>query len=247
MVNSITIALFVLALISFTFAIIAIVWLSKVSKHLSALGKRVLESEDIERVIQAADNTISFGSRITGCESKADENQSQLAELQTRLSEITAKLDVTGKTMDKYTSDLAKISEKMASFELRYDEFENKVNDKLNKLLELETQVNDLVTNLKAVEGIVNNNKTGLDGIDQSVNVLTDKIEVLEKFRTIVEKTHGIIQAAFIDMRAGTSPEEGPGVSSEIARPEVASRLSQDEQEEAADQQISETEAYHYP
>jgi chromosome segregation ATPase len=247
MVNSITIALFVLALISFTFAIIAIVWLSKISKHLSALGKRVLESGDIDRVIQAADKTVSFRSRIAGLESKADENKSQLAEFQTQLSEITAKLDVTGQTIDKYTSDLAKISEKMTSFELRYDEFENKVNDKLNKLLELETQVNDLVTKLKSVEGIVNNNKTGLAGVDQSVKALTDKIQVLEKFRTIVEKTHSIIQAAFIDMRAGTSPEKGLEVSSEIAKPVEASRFSQDEQEETTDQETIETEAYHYP
>jgi len=245
MSGSITIALFVLALISFAFTIIAIVWLSIVNKHLSALGKRVLESEDIERVIQAADKAVSFESRITGCESKADESQNQLAEFQTRLSEITAKLDVTGQTMDQYTSDLAKVSEKMASFELRFDQFENKVNDKLNKLLELETQVNDLVTRLKSVEGMVNNNKTLLAGIDQSVKALTDKIEVIEKFRTIVEKTHSIIQAAFIDMRAGTSPEKALRVSSEITKPEEASRLSQDEQE-ATDQETPETGIYHY-
>lgn len=246
MTGTITIALFVLALISFTFTIIAIVWLSIVNKHLSALGKRVLESEDIERVIQAADKAVSFESRITGCQSKADESQNQLAELQTRLSEITAKLDVTGQTMDQYTSDLAKISEKMTSFELRFDEFENNVNDKLNKLLELQTQVDNLVTGLKSVEGIVNNNKTGLAGVDQTVKALTDKIEILEKFRTIVEKTHSIIQAAFIDMRAGASEENGLRVSSEIMKPEEASRLSQDEQE-AKDQETIETDAYHYP
>jgi septal ring factor EnvC (AmiA/AmiB activator) len=247
MVNSMTMALFVLALISFTFATIAIIWLSTVSKHLSALAKKVLAPEDIERVIRAADETASFGSRITGLESKADESQNQLAELHARLSEITANLDVTGQTMDKYASDLAKISEKMASFELRYDEFENNVNNKLDKLPELETQVNDLVTNLKSVEGIVNNNKSGLTGVDQNVKALADKIELLEKFRTIVEKTHSIIQAAFIDMRAGASPEKDPEVSSEITKPEEASRFSQDEQEEAADQETIETEAYHYP
>ena len=247
MIDSMTIALFVLTLISFAFAIIAIVWLSIVSKHLSALGKRVLESEDMERVIQAADETVSFGSRITGLKSRADESQNQLAELQTRLSEITAKLDINGQTMDKYASDLAKVSEKMASFELRFDEFENNVKNKLDKLPELEIQVDDLVTNLKSVEGIVNNNKTGLAGVDQSVKALTDKIENLEKFRTIVEKTHSIIQAAFIDMRASASPEKGLEVSSEITNPQETSRFSQDEQEEAADQETIETEAYHYP
>lgn len=246
MINSMTIALFVLALISFAFAIIAIIWLSIVSKHLSALGKKVLESEDIERVIQAADKAVSFGTRIAGLESKANESKNQLIEFQTRLSEIAAKLDLTGQTLDKYNSDLAKVSEKMASFALRYDEFENIVNNKLDKLPELETQVNDLVTRLKSVEGIVNDNKTGLAGVDQSISALTNKIENLEKFRTIVEKTHSIIQAAFIDMRAGSSAEEGLGVSSEITEPEEASRFSQDVQE-ATDQQTIETEAYHYP
>ena len=247
MIDTMTIALFVLALISFVFAIIAIVWLSMVSKHLSALGKRVLESEDIERVIQAADKTVSFESRINGCEGKTDESHNQLVELQTRLSEITARLDATGQTADKYTADLAKISEKMASFELRWDEFGNNVKDKLNKLSELETKVNENVTKLKSVEGMVNNNKTGLAGIDQSVNTLIDKIENLEKFRTIVEKTHSIIQAAFIDMRAGTSPEKELVVSSETDKQEDGPRWSRDEQEEAADQETSETESYHYP
>jgi hypothetical protein len=93
---------------------------------------------------------------------------------------------------------------------------------------------------------MVNNNKTGLAGVDQSLNALTDKIEILEKFRTIVEKTHSIIQAAFIDMRSGTSTEEGLGASSEITKPQEASRLSQDEQE-TTDQETIETESYHYP
>ena len=247
MIDSMTVALFVLALISFVFAIIALVWLSIASKHLSALGKRVLESEDIERVIRAADKIVSFESRITGCESKADESQNQFAELQTQLIEITTKLDVTGQTMDNYAADLTKISEKMASFELRYDEFGNNINDKLNKLLELETKVNELVTKLKSVEGMVNNNKTGLAGIEQSVNALTDKIQILEKFRTIVEKTHSIIQAAFINMRASSSSEKGLGVSSETANPEEASRWSHDEHEEATDQETSETGTYQYP
>jgi len=82
--------------------------------------------------------------------------------------------------------------------------------------------------------------------IPSFVKALTDKIEILEKFRTIVEKTHSIIQAAFIDMRASAFPEKALGVSSETAKPEEASRWSKDEQE-ATDPEKIETETYHYP
>jgi len=239
MVDTITIALFVLALISLVMAVVAIGWLSIVSKHLSGLGKRVLESEDIGRIIEAADKTVSFESRMTGCESKADESQNQLVEHQTKLSELAAKLGAAEQMMDRHTADLAKTSEKMASFELRFDEFENNVGDKLNKLLEYETKVNELATKLESVEEMVNNNGAGLAEADRSIKTLTDKIENLEEFQTATEKTHSLIQAAFTDMRASTPPEEGLGITSETAEPEETSQGPKDVQEEAGDQKTS--------
>jgi peptidoglycan hydrolase CwlO-like protein len=115
MIDSMTIALFVLALISFIFAISAIFWLSIVSKHLSALKAG--------KLTEAADKTASLESRITGCQNKADENRNQLAELQSRLNQVTAKLEIAEQTIDNCTAYIAKVSEKMASFELRIDEF----------------------------------------------------------------------------------------------------------------------------
>lgn len=115
MIDSMTIALFVLALISFIFAISAIFWLSIISKHLSALKAG--------KVTQASEKTASLESRITGCQKKADENRNQLAELQTRLNQVIAKLEIVEQTMDNYTAYIAKVSEKMASFELHFDEF----------------------------------------------------------------------------------------------------------------------------
>ena len=108
MIDSMTIALFALALISFIFAISAIFWLSMVSRHLSALKAG--------KVTLAADKTASLESRITGCQKKADENRNQLIELQTRLSQVIAKLEIVEKTLENYTAYLAKVSEKMASF-----------------------------------------------------------------------------------------------------------------------------------
>jgi chromosome segregation ATPase len=218
---------FILALISLAVATIAIVWLSMVRRHLSTLGKRVLEFEDVARVIQAAGKTESFEPRMTACESKADESQNKLAEYETTIDEIASKVGRVEQIIKKHAVDLANTSEKIASFEHRFGDFENSIGDRLNQT--------------------ANKNEAGLAEVDTSVNALKDKIETLEKFRTIVQKTHSIIQAAFADMRASRSPEKGLGVSSETTKPEAASRWSQDEQEEAADQQTSETGAYHYP
>jgi chromosome segregation ATPase len=226
-----TTVVFILALISLLFAIIVILWLSLVSKHLSKLGKRVLEFEDIERIMKAAEQTVSFESRITDCESKAYESQHQLVEHGTRLSEVIADLD--------------KISEKIASFELCFDEFENKVSANLNKLLELEVNVNELTTKLKSVEGVVNNNNADHAESYQSINVLIDKIKIIEKFQTIFEKTHSIIQAAFTDMSARTPPIRGLGISSETDKPEELSLLPEEGQKETEDQETSEIEIYH--
>jgi chromosome segregation ATPase len=228
MPNVLTIVYFsILALIALVVATVAIVWLSIVRKHLSTLGKRVLEFEDVGRVIQATGNIESFESRITGCESKVDESQNKLADYETTIDEIVSKVRQAEEIMKKHAVDLANNSEEIASFGHRFDDFENSIGDKLNQA--------------------VNRDEAGLAEVNTSIKTLQDEIENLEKFRTIVEKTHSIIQAAFSDMRTGASPEKGLGILSENARPEQAARWSQDEQEEAADQEISETGAYHYP
>ena len=235
-----TLALSVSTLISLLVAAIAIGRLSIVSKNLSALSKRVLESEDIGRIIQAADETASFESRMTGCESKADESRNQLVEHETKLSELAAKQGAVDQTINKHTVDLAMASEEMASSELRFTEFENEVGDKLNKLVELETKVNELASKLESVEKMVNNYGSGLDEIDRSIKALTDKIEILQKFQTVIEKTHSIIQAALTDMRASMPCEEDNVITSEIAEPEEILQGPEDEHKEAAYQKTSE-------
>ena len=112
MFDTITIALF-LALIALAAAVVAIVWLLRVSKHLSELGMRVLESQDIGRIIQAADKTASYESRMTGCEHKADESQNQLGKHKTKLSELAATLEAS--------------EQKMASLEVRFDELDTRL------------------------------------------------------------------------------------------------------------------------
>ncbi len=224
MLDTITIALVSLALLALVVAVVAIGWLSRVSKYLSALGKRVLESEEIGRIIEAADKTVSFESRMAACENKADESQNQLVEHETRLSELAAKLGASEQMMDRHTADLAKASEKMASFELRFDEFENNVGEKLNQLLEHETKVNELATKLEAVEQMLGEHAAGLAEANGSMKVLADGIQSLEEFQTATEKTRTLILAAFNDMRASMPPEECLGTRVDTAEPEETSQ-----------------------
>ena len=56
MLDMMTIALFVLALISLIVASIAIGWLSIISNRLSVLGKKVLNSEDVSKIIRLLNN-----------------------------------------------------------------------------------------------------------------------------------------------------------------------------------------------
>jgi len=230
-----------LALLSLVAAVIAIGWLSILRKHMSILGQRVLESEDIGRIIQAADRVGSFESRMTGCESEAGENKKRLVENETKLNGLIAKQEASEQRIDRHSADLAKTSEKTASFEVRFDEFENNVGEKLNQLLELETKVNELASSLESVEQIANRNEVGLADAGQSIKAVTDEIEILQRFQTATEKAHSLIQAAFTDMRINVSSEEGQEITSEIAEPEQISNGPEDVHEEAEDQKTSET------
>ena len=232
MFDPITIALGVLALLSLIVAVIAIGWLFVVSKHLSALGRRVLESDDIGRIHQAADKTESFESRMAGCETGAEKSQNQLLEHDKKLSELAARLGAVEQKTDGHTADLAAASEKMASFKLRFDEFEKDVNEKLNQLPEHETKLNELAAELESVAQTANKNEDNLAEADHSIKALGDKIQSLKKFQVASEKANSLILAAFSDMRTSMPPEEDLGTTPQAAEPEETSQEPQDEDKE---------------
>jgi septal ring factor EnvC (AmiA/AmiB activator) len=136
MFNTITIALF-LALIALAAAVVAIGWLLRVSKNLSELGMRVLESQDIGRINEAANKTASFESRMAGCEHKANESQNQLAEHKTKLSELADKLGASG--------------QKMASFEVRFDELATKLESVEQMANKNEAGLAEVIPSIKAL------------------------------------------------------------------------------------------------
>lgn len=135
MFNTITIVF--LALLALAVAVVAIGWLLRLSKHMSELGKRVLESQDIGRIKEAVNKTESFESRMAGCEHKADESQNQLAEHKTKLSELADKLGAS--------------EQKMASFEVRFDELATKLGSVEQMANKNETSLTEAIPSIKAL------------------------------------------------------------------------------------------------
>ncbi len=219
----------VLALLSLAAAGVAIGWLSKVSKHVSDLGMRILESEDIDKIIKASDKTITFESRMTACEEKADGSQKQLAEHDTKLNGLTSNGAAVAQVVDRHSADLATASEKMASlesrcdsfenFESRFEGFKNNVNEKLNQLPEHETKINELATKLESVEETVNKNGSDLAQDSGSIRTLKEEIESLREFQTATEKARSLILAAFGDMQTSIPREDSPEVVPEAVEP----------------------------
>jgi chromosome segregation ATPase len=177
-----------LALISLVAAGAAIVWLSTVRKQLSALGKRILESEDIGKILQAAEKVGTYESRISSCENKTGESQKQLSELQTKVNESASKIE----------SNITKSAM----------------------------------------------NENGLAEIVPSIKNLAEEIQNLQKFQTATKKTHSLIQAAFTDMGARMSFEEGEEIIPHVTEPEQISNEFEVEAEhqEAEDQNTPEPE-----
>jgi chromosome segregation ATPase len=164
MFGTVTILLALLALAATGFAI---VWLSKVNKQLADLGRRVLESEDIGRIYEAADRTQTFESRLAGCERKAAEGQNQLAEFKTQLSELASR---TG-----------------------------------------------------SVEQLAKKNEACIDEIIPNIKALADEIQIIKRFQMATERVHSLILAAFNDMQASMTNEEGFRAPAEVAKPQEAS------------------------
>lgn len=209
-----------LALISLVAAGAAIGWLLVVRKQLLSLGKRILESEDIGRILQAAEKVGTFESRMTGCENKAGESQRQLSEHETKLGELISKQGASEQGIAGYSADLAKIS---------------------NQLSELQTKVNEFASKIESIEATAGRNETGLTEIIPSIKNLAEEIQNLQKFQTATEKTHSLIQAAFADMGANMSPEEGEQITHHVTEPEQNQQWPEDVHQEAEGQNTTET------
>jgi chromosome segregation ATPase len=137
MFDTITIVLVLLTLSAVAAAGFAVANLSRVKKLLSELGMRVLESEDVGKIKEAANKTDSFESRVAGWEQKAQQSNNQLAENKTKLHELADNLDAS--------------EEKMASLEVRLNELTTRLESVEQKTGRNENDLAQTVPNIKAL------------------------------------------------------------------------------------------------
>lgn len=203
---------FFLASCSLLVAAVAVGWLVGVRKHLSELGMRVLESEDVSRIIEAANKTAFFESRVAACEDGTKQSQKQLAEHGTKLGELATNLGATQNLAKGSETGLADASEKMASLESRMATCEDRTEQDENRLSELEKRANELATKLEAAEKMLNEHAAGIAETDRSMKVAADAIESLEEFQTVTERARNLILGTLNDMQASVpNNEECPG------------------------------------
>ena len=145
MFNMITIVLVFLTLSALAGAGFAVLYLSRVKRNLSELGMRVLESQDIGKIKEAANKAGSLESRMAECEHKADENKNQLAENITKVNEFTNKI--------------ASSEQKIAAFEGRFDELTTKLESVEQKANKNEDSLAQTVPNIKALADEIQNIK----------------------------------------------------------------------------------------
>jgi chromosome segregation ATPase len=193
MFDTITTALIISTLSALAMAVFAIGSLSRLKKRLSQLGMRVLESEDIGKIKEAASKAESYESRMTGCEHRADESQNQLAEHKTKLSELADKL--------------ATSEQKMASFNVRFDELSARLESVEQMANKNEDGLAQTVPNIKGLADEIQSIKkfqTATEKIHSLIQAAFDDLQVAAP----PEEGPGTMTEAVKPEEASQGPEE---------------------------------------
>ena len=158
-----------LALSSLGVATVAVVWLARVGKRLSELGMRLLESEDIEKIIGAAEKTASYESRMAGCEDRTEQSENKISEHETKLGELAVNLGTTEEMTKRNGAGFVEVSEKMASFESRMTGCEDRTEQSESKISDHETKLGELAVNLGATEEMTKRNGAGFVEVSEKM------------------------------------------------------------------------------
>jgi septal ring factor EnvC (AmiA/AmiB activator) len=213
MTDTISIVLVLLTLSAVGAAGFAVLYLSKVKRNLSELGMRVLESQDIGKIKEAANKTDTFESRLAGSEQKADEGRNQLNEQKTKLNELADKLRAS--------------EEKISSFEARFNELSTKLESVEQKTSKNENDLAQTVPNIKALADEIQNLKIFQSATEK---VRSQIIDAFNDMQTVMPSDEGLMAQPKIP-----TPEE---ITSEAATPEETT--SEDPKAEEAIQGLEE-------
>lgn len=160
MFNAITIVLMLLTLSAVGAAGYAILYLSKVKKDLMDLGMRVLESQDIGKIKEAANKTDTFESRLAGFEQKTEESKNQFSEQKTKLDELVGKIGAS--------------EQKVGSFDARFNELSTKLESVEQKTSKNENDLAQTVPNIKALADEIQNLKIFQAATEKTHNLIVD-------------------------------------------------------------------------
>jgi predicted nuclease with TOPRIM domain len=195
MFDTITIVLVLLTLSAVAAAGFAVLYLSKVKRNLSELGMRVLESQDIGKIKEAASKAGSFESRLAGWEQNAQQSDNQLAENKTKLHELADNLDAS--------------EEKMASLEVRLNELTTRLESVEQKTSKNENDLAQTVPNIKALADEI-----------QSLKIFQS---ATEKIHSLIQSAFTDMQAGVPSNEGFVTPPEFPTpeeANSEASTPE---------------------------
>ncbi|MHC4301843.1 MAG: hypothetical protein ACYS7Y_31640, partial [Planctomycetota bacterium] len=203
---------FVLALLSLAAAAVAVVWLQKLSKHMSDLGRRILESEEIEKIITASHKTMTFESRMSECESKTDMAQKQLASHEKKLSELFVSGGTVAKTVERHSADLAEGNKSIKAL----------TNDMLRlKKFQAATEMTRTLV-LAAFNAVQEGTPS-----EDSPSVASQAAETEETS----QEPRGLrtVPQAAEPEETSEEPEDGPGMMSQATEPEETSEEPEDD------------------
>lgn len=197
MSDTITIVLVILTLSAVGAAGYAVLYLSKVKRNLMDLGMRVLESQDVGKIKEAANKTDTFESRLAGFEQKAEESKNQLNEQKTKLDELAGKFGSS--------------EQKVASFDARSNELSTKLESIEQKTSNNENNLAQTVPTIKALADEIQNLK-----VFQSA---TEKVrsQILDAFNDM--QVSGPSNEGLVTQPEIPTPEEA---NSEASKPEEA-------------------------
>jgi len=195
----------------------AVLFLSKVKRDLMDLGMRVLESQDIGKIKEAASKTDTFESRLAGFEQKAGESQNQFNEQKTKLDELTGKIGAS--------------EQKVGSFDARFNELSTKLESVEQKTSKNENDLAQTVPNIKALADEIQNLKVFQAATEKAHNFIVD---AFNNMQTGVPSNEGFVTQPKIP-----TPEE---VTLEASKPEETTSESSTPEDSKPDDAVKELE-----
>ena len=237
MSDTITIVLVLLTLSAVGAAGFAVLYLSRVKRNLSELGMRVLESQDIGKIKEAANKTDTFESRLAGWEQKAQESKNLLAEHKTKLNELADNLEASQVKMASLEARLNELTTRLESVEQKTSKNENDLAQTVPNIKALADEIQSIKMFQTATEKIHGLIQSAFS--DMHTSMPTNDMQASMPPEQVLTTTPEDTTPQEATPEDATSEETTPeDATPEDATPEETSQGHEDRQEEAEHQRV---------